>query len=648
VSDGLWLLLYPAAYAGIVLLARKDSRGPTAGVWMDGVVAGLGVTALGAALVVTPVLKAASGSAIAVTTNLAYPVLDLLLVALIVGVASLRGWRLDRAWRLLGLGFLTLALGDTIYLLHVTGGSTTSSVPANIFYMGGVGLIALAAWHPRSEAAAPRANGWSILVVPGVSAIAAIAILLYDHKHDVNDVTVTLASLTIVAAILRMAITFRDVRNLAEARRQAITDDLTSLPNRRLFMQRAEDAIERSRDTDCEMALLILDLDHFKELNDSLGHHAGDHLLRDIGPRLQNQLRESDTLARLGGDEFGLVLSPCSEALALKIAGRLHDALKQPFEVEGLRLHVAASIGIAPFPSHAENAEQLMQHADIAMYEAKTAQSGHEIYENSRNTHTRENLALVSALPEAIRDGQLELDFQPKADTLSRRIVGAEALVRWRHPDRGRIPPDVFVPLMDRANLSRELTRWVLDNSLAACRRWREAGNDIHVAVNMTAADLIDASLPLEIAAALGLHGLPAEALVVEVTETSILSDPGRVQEVLEALRDLGVALDDFGTGYSSLTHLKTLPVNEVKIDRSFVAGMAMDAADAAIVGSTIQLAQMLGLRVVAEGIEDDPTWERLALLNCDLIQGYRLSRPVPHEQLLELLATQARQAVLI
>jgi EAL domain-containing protein (putative c-di-GMP-specific phosphodiesterase class I) len=254
--------------------------------------------------------------------------------------------------------------------------------------------------------------------------------------------------------------------------------------------------------------------------------------------------------------------------------------------------------------------------------------------------HTRENLVLVNALPAAIREGQLELEFQPKADTNTRRIVGAEALVRWQHPERGRIAPDDFVPLMERAGLSRQLTRWVLDGSLAACRRWREAGHELHVAVNVTSADLIDSALPLEILAALALHALPADALVIEVTETSILHDPGRVQVVLESLRDVGVgvSLDDFGTGYSSLTHLKTLPVSEVKIDRSFVAGMALDQADAAIVASTIQLAQALGLRVVAEGVEDDSTWERLAQLGCDLTQGYRLARPLPHEELLELL----------
>jgi diguanylate cyclase (GGDEF)-like protein len=632
ICDGLWLALYPAAYAGLMMLARHTRHGGSAGVWLDGLVAGVGVTALGSALVFDRILDAASGSTIAVVTNLAYPVADLLLVALVVGIASLRSWRMDWAWGLLGGGFLTLAVGDTIYLLDVAAGSVESSVVANVFYMTGVALIALAAWQPQTEAPAVQTRGSSIVVVPAVFAISATALLLYDHYHQLSQLTVALASSTMILTLIRMTLTIREVRGLSEARRQAITDDLTSLPNRRLFMRRADEAIAMSERTGEPIALLILDLDHFKELNDSLGHHAGDLLLREVGPRLRPHLRDTDTLARLGGDEFGLVLSPSDEDRAAKVAGRLHDALKVPFEVEGLRLLVTGSIGVALFPSRAADTERLMQHADIAMYQAKETHSPFQIYESGRNLHTREHLALIGELPEAIQDGQLELHFQPKAETLGRRIVGVEALVRWRHPTRGLIAPDLFVPLMERAGLGRELTSWVLEGALSECRAWRDRGHELHVAVNVTVADMIDSGLPADVADALEHHGLPPEALMIELTETSFLHDPLRAQQVLLGLRELGVgvALDDFGTGYSSLTHLKTLPVTEVKIDRSFVASMGSDPTDAAIVGSTIQLAHKLGLHVVAEGVEDDATWAHLVALGCELTQGYYVSPPLP------------------
>jgi diguanylate cyclase (GGDEF)-like protein len=633
--DVLWLSLYPASYVGLVKLAGGPGRGVPAGVWLDGLIAGLVVAMVGCGLIFPPLLDAATGGTAAVITNLAYPVCDLLLVVLVVGVASLHSWRLSRVWQLLGAGFLSLAVGDTVYLLSVAGGSAVSSTIANLFYMSGVALIALAAWQPRSERPRPRIHGWSILLVPATGTLGAVALLLYDHLAGAGDVAAVLAVLTIVTALARTVLTFRDVRGLAESRRQAVTDDLTSLPNRRLFIERAEAAIAGSRATGASFGMLIVDLDHFKELNDTLGHHAGDALLCDLGPRLLAAVPEGGTLARLGGDEFGLVLYPCAEDAAIRIADELEAALKEPFEVSGLQLNVSASVGIAMFPAHADDTVSLMKHADIAMYEAKAAHSGHAVYEGTRNKHSRENLSLVSAFPNAIATGQLELHYQPKADMLTRRIVGVEALVRWRYPGRGLIAPDVFVPLLDRAGLGRQLTRWVLDTALAACARWRAGGDDLHIAVNATMADLLDAGLPAEVAASLDRHGLPADALVIEVTETSVLHDPTRVETILTGLRSLGVAisLDDFGTGYSSLTHLKTLPVTEIKIDRSFVEHMRRDPADAAIVHSTIGLAHGLGLRVVAEGIEDEETWTHLAERGCELGQGYHFSRPLPDAQ---------------
>jgi diguanylate cyclase (GGDEF)-like protein len=391
--------------------------------------------------------------------------------------------------------------------------------------------------------------------------------------------------------------------------------------------------MDAARAVDGSMALLILDLDRFKQLNDTLGHRAGDGLLRQIGPRILPLLRPSDTLARLGGDEFGLLLrAPCHEASALRVAERVHEALRPSFEIDGLHLNVACSIGIALSPDHAEDAERLLQYADIAMYHAKGSQTRCAIYADDQERYSRDSLSLTSELPQAIEQGQLEVYFQPKADAGDRHLVGAEALVRWRHPERGLLSPGAFLALAEHSGLARELTRCVMDAALERCASWRASGHDLHVAVNASVVDLLDVQFPHEVAAALAAHDVPATALMIEVTESSVMSDPVRIGDVLGRLGELGVgiSLDDFGTGYSSLVHLRTLPVCEVKVDRSFVGGMGSMSADLAIVRATISLAHDLGLRVVAEGVEDEATWQQLSDLDCEIVQGYFLAHPMP------------------
>jgi diguanylate cyclase (GGDEF)-like protein len=641
ISDALWLALYPMSYVGIALLARHHWRGIPAGVWLDGIVAGLGIACVGAALVLGPVLETATGSLSAVATNLSYPIADLVLTALVVGVFSLRGWRLDRTWALLGAGFLVLTVADSIVLLQVAENSSSSSQVANLFYMAGVGLIALAAWQRPGTSDLARTESLSTLLVPGAFALAAVAVLGYDHFVRVGLLSFVLAMLTVLAALLRTALAFRDRQSFNETRRQAVTDDLTELPNRRLFQRRLEEAIVRSALAGDGMAVLIVDLDRFKELNDTLGHSSGDELLRQIGPRLLDALRPSDTLARLGGDEFGIVVdTPSDEADALRIADRIRDVLGEPFDVQDLALQVGASVGIALYPAHADTAGELMRRADVAMYQAKSAHSGRELYASERDTHSRDRLTLAADLERALRRDEIEVYFQPKADSRTGRIVGVEALARWRHPLLGLLQPDVFIPLAESTGLVRSLTRHVTDLALAQCKTWHRAGFELHVSVNVTVADLLDVDLPAQIVAALERHDLPACALVVEVTESSLFSDPVRIQDVLTQLEELGVSLslDDFGTGFSSLGHLKTLPVKEIKIDRSFVVHMASNTADSAIVHATIQLAHRLGKSVVAEGVEDYETWKQLANAGCHLVQGFALSPPLPAAELAPLL----------
>jgi diguanylate cyclase (GGDEF)-like protein len=612
-------------------------------VWLDGIIAGFGMAAIGAAVVFGAVLRnsAAGIDTITAVATLVYPVADFLLAALVIGVMSLRGWRLDRTWALICAGFLSLTVADSIFLLKVADGLTQSSVLANVFYLSGVGLIALAAWQPRPPAEPPRLEGWAVLVAPTLFTTAALGLLVIDHFSPINDLAVMLAVGTLLAVFVRAILTFRDVREYSVTRYQAITDDLTSLPNRRLFLTRLDEAIADAHESEHSVALLIVDLDHFKELNDTLGHHAGDLLLRQIGPRLNGVVRATDTVARLGGDEFGIVLGPADESVALRVADKVRRSLAEPFVVREMALHVAASVGIALCPDHADDVDELLQRADVAMYHAKAAGTGRELYATERDTNSRERLELIADLHLALERGELEAFFQPKVDARNRRVMGVESLVRWRHPERGLVAPNVFLPLAEQAGLARPLTRIVLDQALAQCRAWMDQGLELHMSVNMTAPDLLDAQLPNEVGEALERHGLPPSALVIEITESSVLSDPVRIGHVLDRLdkRGIGLSLDDFGTGYSSLTHLKALPVGEVKIDRGFVARMESNRADRAIVSSTIGLAHNLGMRVVAEGVEDETTWALLEALGCELIQGYAFSKPLPADELAPLLS---------
>jgi diguanylate cyclase (GGDEF)-like protein len=641
ICDGMWLTLYPCCYLGIVGLAGVRERRVPARMWLDGIVAGLGIAAIGAAIVVRPVLATVSGGTAAVITEMAYPLCDLLLAALVVGVLALRGWRLDRMWAMLGIGFLALAAADCMYALQVAGGASAPSALTNMTYDIGVMLLALAAWQPGATLEADTVPSGAVLGIPAAFTLSALGLLLYDHFSRLDPIALALALLTMLFAFARVGLTFRDVRALAETRRQALTDDLTSMPNRRHFLRRVHDGIIASRATGESVALLIVDLDHFKELNDTLGHDAGDQLLRQVGERLRAVLRASDTAARLGGDEFGVLLSDAGDdANAERVAEKILAAIAQPFPIKNVGLRVTASIGIALFPEHAEDDAQLMQHADVAMYEAKATQSGYACYARERDKHSLERLTLAGELSRALEEGEIEAYFQPKADAGSRKIVGVEALVRWQHPVRGLISPAEFVTVAEQAGLGRALTRRMLDLALNQVRVWRERGFDLHVAVNTTVADLQDAQFPAEVAAMLAARELPPEVLVLEVTENMVLADPVRVGDVLAQLGELGLglSLDDFGTGFSSLTHLKALPVGEVKIDRSFVGRMISDPVDAAIVQATIQLAHSIGIRVVAEGIEDQVTWNSLAAKRCELVQGYALSRPLPAAELEALL----------
>jgi diguanylate cyclase len=386
---------------------------------------------------------------------------------------------------------------------------------------------------------------------------------------------------------------------------------------------------------------MLLDLDRFKEVNDTLGHESGDLLLQGIATRLVDLLGEQGTICRLGGDEFAILLPTLSEVGEVgDVAGRVLEALQQPFNVGEMKLEVGGSIGVALAPVDGVTSTQLLQRADVAMYAAKDNRTGWELYSREHDRYSPRRLSLAADLRHAVERGQLALHYQPKAELGTGRVSGVEALLRWNHPDYGFIPPDEFIPIAEHTGLIRPLTTWVLTEAVRQTRTWHDRGSALSVAVNLSVRSLMDGALPDEVVEALARAELAASSLILEITESTIMADPNRAIETLTRLSEHGVslAIDDFGTGYSSLAYLKKLPVNEVKVDKSFVMNMATDQDDAVIVRSTVDLARNLGLRVVAEGVEDESSWDHLRTLGCDAVQGYYLARPMPAVQVLTWL----------
>lgn len=417
-------------------------------------------------------------------------------------------------------------------------------------------------------------------------------------------------------------------------------DSLTGLPNRHHLLTRLEEALETARREGGSCALLLMDLDRFKEINDTFGHPYGDALLCDVAARLGKARRRTDAVGRLGGDEFAVVLPAAAMADARQVVEGILRQFEQPFSVMGQTLHVGTSIGIACFPEHGLAATELMRQADIAMYEAKSSGTRASAYSAEQDRQAQRRLILAGALRDAIEEDQLFLHYQPKAECVSGRITGVEALVRWHHPVHGLIQPDEFIPLAEHSGLILPLTHWVIDEALREAGRLRAGGRDIRVWINVSARTLHDHSLPDAIHQRLRSHRAKPDWLGLEVTESAVMDDPDRALEILQSLADAGIhiAIDDFGTGYSSLSYLQRLPVRELKIDRAFVMRMGEDRGNRSIVQATINLAHDLGIEVVAEGVEHAAAWRQLSALRCDHIQGYFLSRPIPSAELSDWL----------
>jgi diguanylate cyclase (GGDEF)-like protein/PAS domain S-box-containing protein len=422
----------------------------------------------------------------------------------------------------------------------------------------------------------------------------------------------------------------------AQLQHQALHDPLTLMPNRALFNDRLEHAIAWAERTMGQAALLRMDLNRFKEINDTFGHHYDDLILRQVADKLSDLLRESDTVARLGGDEFALVMPATDEQGAVKAAERILAMLSQSFVIEGQSLSIDTSIGIAVFPAQGADVQTLLRHADVAMYVAKYTKTGYAVYSPKHDVNSAERLLLMNDLREAIEQKQLVLQYQPVMRLRTGEIKQVEALVRWQHPERGIILPDEFISLAEHTGLIEPLTLWVLREAVTQCRVWRDQGLEMRVSVNISAHNLRGEVLPSLVSTLLEMQDVPPASLQLEITESAVMEDREHALQILTTLRELGVSvsIDDFGTGHSSLEYLHCLPVSEIKIDRGFVKDGAAETGACPIVRTIVELGHTLGLAVVAEGVETQASLDDLRNLGCDLAQGFYICHPLPGEQL--------------
>ncbi|MGA7987042.1 MAG: bifunctional diguanylate cyclase/phosphodiesterase [Candidatus Dormiibacterota bacterium] len=642
IADLFWLGFYPITYVALVVLTRKHLTRVGATTWLDGGVAGLGAAALCACFAFNTILHSVGGNATTVATDLAYPIGDALLLILAVGGTAIIPGRKNPQWLLIAGAIGCTAIGDTFNLFASAGTSSHIGVILDgVAWPAAILLISFSVWIRPVHTNPLARNGAPGFLLPGLGAGAGLSILLVDTFHQVSPVAIALATTTLITVGIRLALSVRSLRFLTEMRhRQAITDELTGLGNRRqlfnlldaFFADYADpDTVDRS------LSLLYIDLDHFKEINDSFGHSAGDEVLRQLGPRLTAQLRDTDILVRVGGDELAVLVMDTESSYAVSVAQRLIAELEQPFLLDTLSLRVGASVGIASAPADATNSVALLRCADLAMYRAKVGPTPVESYRHDVDDGGN-RLRLVEELRSAILGNQLEVHYQPQIDLVTGKRSAMEALVRWRHPRLGLVPPLDFIPLAEEAGLMQSLTAFVLERAVEQCAAWRAAGEMVTISVNISATNLLDSGFSESVVETLRRHDVAPGCLILEITETTIIRDFDLCKGVIEQLRrlGLGVSIDDFGAGVTSLAYLGSLSVSELKLDRSFLTRLATGDTERnlALVRATIALGHKLNMRVVAEGIEDVDALNLLAAIGCDLAQGYFISQPMSAEDL--------------
>ena len=664
-ADVGYLASYPFALLAILFLPhQRRSLTSRTRIVFDAVIAMIGVVTLSWYFVLGPTILHGANSVPGRLVGTAYPLSTLVLIFCLVLLTVRNNVPAMRpVIYLLFLAFAVITITATIYdyqqlhNLYMTGslldfgwplGYLLLGLAARAFYVLPQPQPQVVAQAKEIEPTADQHTLWRILIpyawVPTLGVLLLFIWRRGGHSSLVMGVVVG-AVVLLGLMLVRQLVAMRELHTLyvnndalastnMQLEIQATHDELTGLPNRSFLQRRLEQEAHIARESNIPAALLLLDLDRFKEVNDTLGHTVGDLLLQKIGQRLQNQLRPTDLIARLGGDEFAIVLPATDAAGAIHAARTLLGALDAPTLVDDHAFSIGGSIGIALTPEHGDDVTTLLRCADVAMYVAKRSQSGLTEYTPEVDKHSPRKLALMSELRQAIADDGLLIHYQPKVSFSLGRMVGVEALVRWPHPVHGLIPPDDFIPLAEHTGLIGPLTRWVLERAIHQCRDWEQVGLHMNVAVNLSTHTLYDPQLLSTVTDLLQKYEVAPSQLTLEITESMLMEEPERAHVVLADLRALGlsISIDDFGTGYSSLVYLKRLTIDEVKIDKAFVFGLGVDAdpADAAIVRAVVAMARPLQCEVVAEGVETVETWTFLQELGCDLAQGYYFSRPLP------------------
>jgi diguanylate cyclase len=645
-APGEWLFL--AAYAGFAAFLLLDGQGDepaSAGTWLDAAVACGGAGCLAGAVLVTPLADGFARQGVPLLVALTYPLLDLVLIAVVLGQVMLRQRAVNLRSASIVTGLVLFAVADTSLVRGLAGGRYDYGLVLDVCWLLGFLLLASAACRLRIErdvVSSPRGFTSSSVVLAEAVALTA---LIFQPSGGARLYVVIPATVTLLAAGARMVLALRAARGAAEALRLSYTDDLTGLPNRRALTAKVDGGLSSGE----PLGLLLLDLDGFKEINDSIGHAAGDMMLRILATRLRKAFQTRVLVTRLGGDEFALVAPHADPVQLLELAREVLDVVRKPARVDGLELEITGSIGLTVRETGDTECGDLLRRADVAMYQAKTDRSGALLYDAGRDEFTRQRLAMAEELRRAIGAGELEVWYQPQVEAVSGKVCAVEALIRWRHPVDGLISPGAFLPVARRSGLMGAISELVIDTVIADLSRWREAGLGFSAALNLAPPELLGGTVLHRMFERLHMAQLPAGSLTVEVTEDSFLAEPERARELLVQIRDQGVqvSIDDYGTGFSSLSYLRDLPVQELKIDRSFVAAVLSDPRSRMIVASTNQLAHGLGLRTVAEGVEDTATLAELVALGLDVVQGYHVAKPMPADQIAVWVADWSRQNAL-
>jgi diguanylate cyclase (GGDEF)-like protein len=642
-SDVAYLLSYVGYAIGVTLITQRSYGARILSARLDGAIAGLAAGAVAAMLWFDSVLDV-SGNPLQVVVGMSYPLMDLALLMLLVAGLSPMRFRPNVMTLALTLAIVWFLVGDVIDLNQV---ATNSYVPNTLLdgtWLIGIWLLAVSAWSSPNRRTEPRADEavapHGILVIPTVCGLLSLAVLVRSLVHHVSNVSSMLAICALLLVIVRMVFTLREVRQGALNFRDARTDELTGLGNRRSF---SEDGLAKlaSLNGSKRLCVLLIDMDGFKEVNDSLGHRCGDELLNIVGERLQNGLSNRGSIARIGGDEFATSCVVTSIEEGVTIAEELNATLAEAVSLDGVTVRTGVSIGVAISPDHGLSPADLLRSADVAMYQAKVSHTAVCTYHAEKDPNSRERLVMIDELRAAIESRELTLHFQPQLDLRTSAVRGVEALVRWKHPTRGLLYPDDIVSLAEHVGLILPLTRAVLEQAIVEASRLDRAGHRLQMSVNITRYDLLDDQLPSFILQLLEKNELPPSRLTLEITESSVGEEPENAKRCIEKLRarGIGISIDDFGVGYSSMSQLLNLPIDELKVDKSFVQALGSDRRAHAIVRSAIELARALDLTLVVEGIETIANLKILEEIGADIGQGWAIAQPLSSIQLDKFLA---------